>query len=154
MYVKVNNGIIERFPYSLDQFKRDFANVSFPASISNEILSSFDVFPVSESQKPETDRFAYAVKRSIPDQVDGVWTVLWDVVQKTQEQLDEETERQSDIVRDSRNGKLSSCDWTQIPDAPLTVEQRQAWQTYRQALRDITTQDGFPWNVVWPSRPE
>ena len=45
---------------------------------------------------------------------------------------------------------LSDCDWTQLADAPVNKE---AWATYRQALRDITTQEGFPFNVVFPEQP-
>jgi hypothetical protein len=45
---------------------------------------------------------------------------------------------------------LAESDWTQLPDAPVDKE---AWATYRQALRDITKQDGFPEDVEWPTRP-
>ena len=57
---------------------------------------------------------------------------------------------QASAVRKSRGEKLSECDWTQVADSPVD---KAAWATYRQALRDITTQDGFPWNVTWPDSP-
>ena len=57
---------------------------------------------------------------------------------------------QASAVRQSRSDKLSECDWTQVADAPVDKE---VWATYRQALRDITTQDGFPWSVTWPTAP-
>lgn len=53
-------------------------------------------------------------------------------------------------VRESRNALLSACDWTQVPDA--SVDQA-AWATYRQALRDVPEQAGFPNSVVWPTQP-
>lgn len=56
-----------------------------------------------------------------------------------------------ETVRFERNKLLSSSDWTQLPDAPVD---KTAWATYRQALRDITSQEGFPENVVWPVKPE
>lgn len=56
-------------------------------------------------------------------------------------------------VRKDRAEMLSRCDWTQMPDAPLTAEQKQAWLDYRQALRDLPTQPGFPWDVTWPTAP-
>lgn len=49
---------------------------------------------------------------------------------------------------------LQSSDWTQIPNNPLTLEQQQAWATYRQALRDITLQPGYPLNIIWPTPPQ
>lgn len=59
----------------------------------------------------------------------------------------------ADRVRFERQALLSYCDWTQIPDAPLTAEQKQAWAVYRQALRDVPAQAGFPDNVNWPEKP-
>jgi hypothetical protein len=49
-----------------------------------------------------------------------------------------------------RNAQLARTDWTQLPDAPVD---KVAWATYRQQLRDITNQSGFPWNLVWPTQP-
>lgn len=51
-----------------------------------------------------------------------------------------------------RNQLLADSDWTQLPDVPLAT--KEAWATYRQALRDITAQPGFPENVVWPEAPK
>lgn len=56
------------------------------------------------------------------------------------------------VVKQKRNSLLAESDWTQLPDVPL--ETKQAWVTYRQALRDITTQEGYPFNVIWPTKPE
>lgn len=52
-----------------------------------------------------------------------------------------------------RNVRLFESDWTQLPDVHLTAEQKAVWATYRQALRDVTDQDGFPSNVLWPQMP-
>ena len=57
----------------------------------------------------------------------------------------------ADDIVSRRNGLLSASDWTQLPDVPL--ETRSAWCTYRQALRDITEQPGFPLDVQWPQKP-
>ncbi len=62
-------------------------------------------------------------------------------------------EQQKMQVRAQRNSLLTLCDWTQLPDAPLTAEQKQEWAEYRQALRDVPEQAGFPDAVVWPSTP-
>ena len=56
-------------------------------------------------------------------------------------------------VRVQRDGKLLSCDWTQLDDVPLTSEKKTEWQTYRQELRDITNQSD-PFNITWPTPPE
>ena len=57
---------------------------------------------------------------------------------------------QAASVRSSRNQKLSDSDWTQISDS---TADKTAWGTYRQSLRDVTSQAGFPWAVEWPEQP-
>ena len=57
---------------------------------------------------------------------------------------------QASAVRKSRGEKLADSDWTQVADAPVD---KAVWATYRQALRDITTQEGFPWTITWPDAP-
>lgn len=54
------------------------------------------------------------------------------------------------VVRGERDDLLQGSDWTQVADAPVD---QAAWAAYRQALRDITQQDGFPHEVVWPEKP-
>lgn len=54
-------------------------------------------------------------------------------------------------ARARRNELLSESDWTQVADAPVD---KVAWAVYRQNLRDITAQSGFPHNVAWPIKPE
>lgn len=58
---------------------------------------------------------------------------------------------QSANARKRRNKLLTASDWTQVIDAPVD---QAAWATYRQALRDISAQAGFPATVVWPTQPE
>lgn len=52
-----------------------------------------------------------------------------------------------------RNKRLADCDWTQLPDVPLSDARKLAWQEYRQALRDITEQPEWPNNIAWPTPP-
>ena len=54
-------------------------------------------------------------------------------------------------IRTERNWLLAESDWTQLPDVPEAI--RSAWATYRQALRDVPQQPGFPDNVTWPTAP-
>jgi hypothetical protein len=57
-------------------------------------------------------------------------------------------------VLQKRKKLLYSSDWTQIPNNPLTTEQQTAWEVYRQELRDVTSQPGYPFNVIWPTAPQ
>jgi hypothetical protein len=53
-------------------------------------------------------------------------------------------------IRAERNRLLADSDWTQLADAPVD---KAAWSAYRQALRDITSQSGFPLSIEWPAVP-
>ena len=55
---------------------------------------------------------------------------------------------QAKSVRQSRDDKLKESDWTQVADAPVD---KAVWATYRQALRDVPLQTGFPWTIDWPT---
>lgn len=54
-------------------------------------------------------------------------------------------------VRTERDHLLLSSDWTQVPDAP--AETKTEWAAYRQELRDVTEQIGFPFSINWPVAP-
>ena len=57
-------------------------------------------------------------------------------------------------IRNRRNNLLFESDWTQLPDVPEGVASKSAaWRTYRQALRDVPQQGGFPTNINWPTKP-
>lgn len=58
----------------------------------------------------------------------------------------------AEAIRAERDQKLLSTDWTQAFDVPQATKDK--WATYRQALRDIPQQEGFPATVVWPAQPE
>jgi hypothetical protein len=79
--------------------------------------------------------------------VDGVTTTA--VEQEAPYKAAKDAE-QAKAVREQRDQKLKDSDWTQVADAPVD---KAVWATYRQALRDITTQETFPWDIVWPDAP-
>jgi len=60
-------------------------------------------------------------------------------------------EEQSAIVREKRDRLIAETDWTQAADIPQATKDK--WMPYRQALRDVPEQTGFPFAVVWPIKP-
>lgn len=73
--------------------------------------------------------------------------------EKTAEELEQEANQEWESIRSQRTIYLQECDWTQLPDSPLSVERKIEWQIYRQALRDITTFP-TPAEVIWPQSPD
>lgn len=70
--------------------------------------------------------------------------------QRDAEYLASANDRTASKIRAERDGKLTLCDWTQVIDAPID---KTAWAVYRQALRDIPAQVGFPNEITWPVEP-
>jgi hypothetical protein len=60
---------------------------------------------------------------------------------------------QAKSVRQTRDDKLKECDWVVIKNLETNANIPGAWEVYRQALRDVPTQSGFPWTITWPDAP-
>ena len=71
----------------------------------------------------------------------------WSTVQAGQDP------EQWNVVKAKRKGKLVACDWTVLTDVPMSDSKKEQWETYRQALRNITDQPD-PFNITWPTPPE
>jgi hypothetical protein len=86
--------------------------------------------------------------------VDGVFVDLDaadnEVAQAAQSSRDSQAADEAAKVRLARSSMLVASDWTQVADAPVD---QAAWAAYRQALRDISGQAGFPWTITWPVKP-
>ena len=65
----------------------------------------------------------------------------------------EEVPTTAEEARARRGKLLAASDWTQVLDAPIDAETREAYRAYRQALRDIPEQEGFPAAITWPELP-
>ena len=85
-----------------------------------------------------------------PPYIDGDWVYTVEVVPLTPEDIAARNEAQAANVRAQRDQLLLACDWTQLSDSPVDPL---PWRTYRQELRDVPQQPGFPWSVVWPTPP-
>jgi hypothetical protein len=106
--------------------------------------------------------YQYSMRQGVEQQSDGKWYtkyVLGPIFTDTAEATAAEQEaayksmkdaEQAKAAREDRTRRLSATDWTQLADAPVD---KTAWATYRQALRDVPAQAGFPWNVQWPDTP-
>lgn len=136
MYALIENGEITRYNIQLPTV---VGNTSIPAGATG--LEAFGLYPIVGDEPTHTERQRIAGPQYVFDgtQVNRVFTV--------EAIPDEEKAGQ---VRAERNTKLTASDWTQVADAPVD---KAVWATYRQALRDISTQSGFPWEVTWPDAP-
>jgi hypothetical protein len=84
----------------------------------------------------------------------GIWKPTFIVRDATQEEINSRAVSYSARVRDDRDFKLISTDWFDNTDSPLSESKKEEYRLYRQALRDIPLQDGFPFNIQWPEIPK
>ena len=151
MYAKIQNGSVEAYPYSFDDLRRDYPNTSFPAVPSSELLAEFGLVHVVVTGQPAHD-YTQNVTEGLPtySAERNRWEQNWILSPASAEEIAQRTDEKAADVRAERNAKLSACDWTQLSDAPVD---QTAWAAYRQALRDVSDQAGFPWSVTWPQEP-
>ena len=146
MYVKVTNGTVDQYPYTVGKLRRDNPNTSFPKNVSEATLSSYGVYPVETEIEPTyNSRTQKLVQANEPTLVDDTWTIQVTVEDKSAEEIQADEEYHATKNRYDRDELLSDCDWTQMPDSPLSDSDKAAWATYRQALRDITSNANWPY---------
>lgn len=112
-----------------------------------EVLEALNADPVFEGPQAQPARYQTAFRDGV-EQIDGKWYTKYSVADMDAEAIAAKDAEQAKSVRETRNQKLKDSDWTQLIDAPVD---KAAWATYRQELRDITAQAGFPWGVTWPA---
>lgn len=149
-YIKITSG--QQEPYSIGKLRKDNPNISFPKIVPDHILNAYGVYTVVTADQPTFDEATQVCTRNdVATDVAGQWTYEWTVRGKTAEEMQEYVDKLSRVARADRDQLLAEYDWTQVADAPVD---QAAWANYRQALRDITTQEGFPENIIWPKQPE
>ena len=104
---------------------------------------------VFEGPQPILTRYQFASMQGAI-QIDGQWCTNWVAIDLDDEAKTAKDAEQAQYIRQKRDAKLNACDWTQLADAPVD---KTAWATYRQALRDLPKEIGFPWGITWPVNP-
>ena len=145
------------------EFRTRFAQ-NLPATpLTQEWLNTYISDPagdiVFEGPQATGGTFYQYSQRAGVEQLDGKWYtkyILGPVFTGETAAADEaeykarKDAEQATNVRNQRTEKLNDCDWTQIADS---TADKTAWATYRQALRDVPLQAGFPWEITWPTQP-
>jgi len=152
MYVKITNGSVDTYPYSVGQLRRDNPETSFPKRIPDAMLEDWGVYSVTVADEPSyTERTQTLSQNAQPTLVNNVWTLGWSVTDKTSAEI---TEYDNDVAannRATRDAKLAETDYFALTDVTLTADMT----TYRQALRDLPTHANWPnlGDDDWPTKP-
>jgi hypothetical protein len=151
-------------------FRTTFKDRVLPKQLSEEWLADFaggcDIV-FEGPQATTTSPYEFSFRNGV-EQIEGKWYTKHSVgpvftdraaegdqpAKTAAEQMTEyramKDAEQAKSIRQSRTEKLKDSDWTQIADS---TADKTAWAAYRQALRDITSQAGFPWTIDWPEQP-
>lgn len=131
------------------EFRSLHPDTSFPSQLTVELLDSFGADPVLNGPQAQPARYQVAFRDGV-EEINGQWFTKFSVADMDADAIASLDARQADSVRAERNRKLTASDWTQVEDAPVD---KAAWAAYRQGLRDVPSQAGFPWDVTWPVEP-
>lgn len=159
MFAEIKDNVLVEFPYNYDTLVKKNPHTKFS---QEDLLSMYDgtdanlsgnkLVRIIENSPPIYNNQTQNIfQDSAPKLIDNVWVLGWIIKQLNTEEQTEKTTAQTKVVRASRDEKLKECDWTQIADS---TADKAAWATYRQALRDLPSQEGFPWVITWPVQPE
>lgn len=152
------------------QLRAEHPNTSFPKVLTAGIISDFGYDPVLEGpQATVTPPYEYSQRDGVVE-MNGQWFTHYIAGPIFHEYVDDEgithtvaeqeaayraakDAEQAKAVRADRNKRLTDCDWTQLADSPLDADAKLAWQLYRETLRMVPEQAGFPWDIEWPPLP-
>jgi len=150
-YVQSKDGVFLRHIFDVEPTQWDEDNFCLARKLTPEQAVYFGVTKLKLTDPPYFDPATQQRDEVDPVFIDGVWLQQYVVSQMDAEVAAAKTAEQASRDRAIRDKLLIDCDWTQVADAPIDKE---AWATYRQALRDIPAQSGFPWATTWPTQPE
>ena len=144
------------------EVRRMHSNTSLPRVWDADTCAFLGIDPVLAAPKPEVTGYTQAIRNGATQDANSNWVTAWSVVDMfadttedgvTTTKAEHEAAYQADLdakaaesVRTQRDAKLAETDWTGMSDVTMTAEMA----AYRQALRDITAQSGFPNTVEWP----
>jgi hypothetical protein len=131
------------------EFRALFPNTSLPQQLTETLINDLGGDVVFEGPQAQPTRYQVGFADGV-QQIDGKWYTKYSVADMDAEAIAAKDTEQAKAMRSQRTDKLKDSDWTQVADAPVD---QAAWATYRQALRDITAQPGFPWDTQWPDAP-
>ena len=142
----IGNAVIE------SNLRAQFPNKQLPMPLEAKDVKDLGYEPYIPSEPPTHEIYEKAVN---PDPVlrgDGIWIQQWSIEAMSDEEKAEIDKSEAVRMRQARNNLLYLSDWSQLADAPLQ-EKDSEWIAYRQALRDVPEQAGFPHNITWPTEP-
>ena len=148
-YVQAQGDTFIRHIFDVEPTQWDADNYCYARRLTEEQVVHFGVHKKQIVTPPYHEPATQSLDEGPALLINGVWTQNYIVTDLSADASAAKVGAQWPIIRAERNKLLAESDWTQLPDASADAP---AWATYRQALRDITTQAN-PFSIVWPESP-
>tara|TARA_R110000868_G_scaffold44815_6_gene149265 strand:+ start:2907 stop:3302 length:396 start_codon:yes stop_codon:yes gene_type:complete len=87
MYIKINNGVVEKYPYTISDLINDYPNTSFPDKLSTSLLNELSLSEIVLTPQPEIT-FKQNIIEGTPVNEDGVWKQTWIISDKPIEEIE------------------------------------------------------------------
>lgn len=123
------------------------SNTSMPQQLTEAVINDLGGDVVFEGPQAQPTRYQVAFNDGV-EEINGKWYTKQSVSDMSAEAIAAKDAEQAKSVRATRDAKLAALDWTQGKDIADEVSGPAA--TLRQALRDVPSQAGFPWEITWP----
>lgn len=143
MYAKVIAGELIKYPYSMAELRADNPNVSFSNEPNAESLEAFDVVIVKQLPPGEFDPLTQQLTPATPIFDGDEWTCGWDISPRPEEAA-------AAAIKDRRSKILAGTDWIVTKSLETGEPIPPKYILYRQELRDLPDQEGFPYDIEWP----
>jgi hypothetical protein len=145
MYLHIHDG--KARPYSLSQLRADNPLVGFPKNPPDTLLSDYGVYPYTRTSRPSYDPLTQICNDAADFfEEGGKWFLGYEVVNK-------ELGAAANSVRQTRNSVLWETDIRVVRCLEKGLPVPDEWLSYRENLRNLPQQIGFPFAVVWPTAP-
>lgn len=153
-FIKIENGQPTGNPVVKGNMEYLFPNFDFNRSLTSQMLAELGYGIYEFTVQPVVGKYKKIIEGA-PEQnaENGIYYQTWQVVDMSDEEKAVQNTERAGQVRRERDSRLYRTDWILLSDAPVSETKKQEYIVYRQALRDVPGQAGFPWDVVWPNNP-
>jgi len=143
MYAKIIDGALVKYPYFLEDMRAEYPDVWISDEPTDEELAACNAKKAVMGPNPTQSSRTHTFSTSFTANKDGSVTIVY-VPHEIDRRLAEFN------MRDARDAALTRCDWVMTRAFEEGTVAPANYLVYRQALRDLPTQEGFPYEYVWP----
>jgi len=152
-YILATDTTIIEYPYSVEKLRSDNPQTSFPVVMTEADLKEWGVYTVTIKPQPSVNEKTEKAEKATPSLINGSWMVDWVISEVSLEEQAQRTAKKAAEIRAFRDQTLKNSDFTQLPDYPGDENIKEQFRVFRQLLRDMPNQIGFPWDATYPTPP-